>query len=285
MTNPLNGTNLYALLLLLRSGSNQALVVVEGPSDSLTLAPHLDRKAARPVVGYGRASVEEAMTLADSTLKGVVGLADLDIDHLVGLTTLRLSNLVRSKHYDLEADIIFTEGIVDRIIYAYVDRSIVEAGLRIGGHDSPLSVVKDLSYPVGELRRVSRLNEFGLFLRELPLGVFITRDLQLNIEKLSHAIHQKSSHTSLTRDDVETLLKKADTVPKNVRNYSVCCGHDMLSILGGLLTQWGARRVSYDETCAALRTTLSRGDLENLHVFKDLSEWARRNGERLWSAA
>src|SRR4051794_25498611 len=130
MSNPLNGTNLFALLLLLRSGTDQALLVVEGSSDSLTLAPHVDNSRTRLVPGYGRLSVEDAIQLSNgSSLTGVVGLADLDIDYLVGYPTLVIPNLVRTSNYDLESDLLHVEGLVERIIYSNAERNLVDDSL------------------------------------------------------------------------------------------------------------------------------------------------------------
>ena len=279
----LTSADLFANVMLLRSGTNAALIIVEGSSDSRTLTPHIDASNTRIVVGFSKPAVEETLALCDTnSIPSVVALVDSDLENFTDAPGIvRSPNLVRTENYDLEADVFFAPGLSDRLIYAHVDRDHISQQMKAVGVNNIETWVTTLAAKFGSLRLTSAKNRLNLHLRELPLGNFVTIEDGLDIQRLSAAIRQKSRHTTLTVPEISKLLNEALEAATYDRRMS--CGHDILNIICGVLRRWSSNRVSYYGLSVTLRAALSRADLETLQVYADLQAWAQRTGNSIWA--
>jgi hypothetical protein len=280
----LRSTDLYSLVRMLRAGTTQAILVVEGPSDSLTLTPHINKAETRIIPGYGRTSVEDAIRKAEQDqIPKVVGLADSDIDHLIPqVKTFTSANLVRTEHYDLEADIFYSDTVIDRLIMSLVHHDQIDAVLSARKLDNLSDTVTRFAQTVGHLRVESRKKGTELSLRELPLKGFIRAEKEpFDYAALAAMIKQKSKKTTLTVSQIKRRLAALSNIKRLSRR--VCCGHDLLNILVGLLTRWWSAKLTYEGLCWSFRAALSVEDLKKLKIYADLDTWGKLNSREIWA--
>jgi hypothetical protein len=280
----LSSPDLFALVTLLRSGTSQALLLVEGSTDSLCLTPHIDASDTRIVVGYGRNSVEEAVQKSDShKVPHVVGLVDADLDdYLNPGRAVRSASIVRTTNYDLEADVLSIPGLVDRLVFSQAEKDLVDSFMASNSDGSVLEMAARLAYNVGKLRLDSGRNRYGLYLRELPLDQFLDASApHLDHDRLAAIIVAKSRTSSLTKMQIIRALK---SITRDPVDFKLCCGHDLLRVLKGALSSWWRTKMTYESIGRVLRAMVARSDLMSMQIYIDLDEWAKRNGRSIWAS-
>lgn len=279
----LSSPDLFALVMLLRSGTSQTLLLVEGSTDSLCLTPHIDASDTRVVVGYGRDSVEEAVRKSDRRkISYVVGLVDADLDdYLNPGRVVNSVNIVRTMNYDLEADVLSVPGLVDRLVFSQAERDLVDSFMVSNSEGSVLEMTARLACNVGKLRLESGLNRNGLNLRELPLDQFLEASAPyFDFERLAAMIVSRSKNCTVTKKKIVQDLKRIASDPVD---FGLCCGHDLLRILRGALSIWWRTKLTYESIGRVLRAMVARSDLVSMQIYVDLEKWANRNGRSIWA--
>jgi hypothetical protein len=144
-------------------------------------------------------------------------------------------------------------------------------------------VVTRAAQTVGYLRVESCKNGTKLSLRELPLKGFIrAEDEYVDHSSLAAMIKHKSKNATMTTQQIQRRLITLSRVKKI--NRQVCCGHDLLNILTGILISWWSARVTYEGLCWSFRSALSIEDLKKLRIYMSLKAWGEVNSRPIWAS-
>ena len=259
---------------LKRSHHPGCFLIVEGRDDRLFFEQFVDSGDCAVQVADGKSNVVEVIDILDAdSFPGAVGVIDADLDHVEGCSW-QSRNIIVLETYDLEALLVKSRAL---------ERVLVERGSseKITGRTKPpREELIDAAVPIGCLRLHSRRSELTLKFDGMRYAKFVDRDsLQTDVRKLVREVKNRSQRSDLAYDDtVQEILSIRSTVNDP---WLVCCGTDMIEILGiGLRKALGtndAGAVKPDLLRTYLRLAYERQELIDSRLGRDLREWAERN--------
>ena len=209
---------------------------------------------------------------ADS-FPGAVGVIDADLDR-IECYSWQSSNLIVLDTYDLEALLIKSHAL---------ERLLVERGSseKIAGRAKhPREELIDAAVPIGCLRLHSRRSELNLKFDGVRYERFVDRDsLQTNVQDMVREVKNRSQRSDLGYDDTAREIRSIEDTVNDP--WLVCCGTDMVAILGiGLRKALGTNNtgaVTPDDLRRCLRLAYEWQELIASRLGRDLREWAERD--------
>jgi hypothetical protein len=283
MRERLTGDDLYALLLMLRQVDKRVFVIVEGDTDCQALDPHLDPEVAVSFPGHSKTVITRAILIADKECTGQV-LAILDRDW-VGLldTPLESENVVYTDDYDLDATIMLSGTVLDRVLSSHTDRERRSAHLLHAGSSARDLLIR-LSGTLGLLRWLSERDRMALYLKDFPIiDVLSPTHDAVDLASLAFIAVKRSKHSRVLEETIETAIVSEQAQWADLRRY--VNGHDLSSAAAGLCAKrWGGRAGKKAFESAA-RAAFSCADLKTTALYKDVLSWSRTAGTPVWSCA
>lgn len=257
-----------------RSHHPGCFLIVEGRDDRLFFEQFVDSGDCAVQVADGKSNVVEVIDILDAdSFPGAVGVIDADLDRIEGYSW-QSRNLIVLETYDLEALLIKSRAL---------ERVLVERGSseKITGRTKPpREELIDAAVPIGCLRLHSRRSELTLKFDGMRYAKFVDRDsLQTNVHDMVRDVKNLSRKSDLACDDTAREIRSIEDTVNDP--WLVCCGTDMVAILGiGLRKALGtnnAGAVKPDLLRTYLRLAYERQELIDSRLGRDLREWAERN--------
>ena len=257
-----------------RSHHKGCFLIVEGRDDRLFFEQFVDRGDCAVEVAEDKQSVADAVAILESArFPGVVGVMDGDLDHVDG-HSWHSDNLILLETYDLEALLIKSPAL---------DRVLVELGsarkIDRFGKDVREALV-DAAVPIGCLRLHSRRCGLNLRFSGMKYAKYIDdKSLQTDVSSLIREVKNRSQRSDLACAATSQEIRGIEGAIGD--RWLVCCGTDMIEILGiGLRTALGTNNSKAANPCVLrqdLRLGYERRQLINSRLGRDLREWEERN--------
>ena len=257
---------------LKRQRHQHAVLVVEGPSDKLFFEKFADREHCVVTAANGRRIVKEVVDiLVASKFEGIVGVVDGDATR-VGVTQDK--NLFLLDSPDLEVMLIQSRAL-DSVLIEFGSvrkRRLLKADVR--------DLLIRAARPIGCFRIHSLDKRIDLTFDGIKYVNFVDiKSLELDRHKLVHEVKRRSQ---LGSKDCTPMLKIIETAEATIDDsWAVCCGDDLVSLLGlGLRKMFGTNNagvVSYDVLSRSLRLAYSEAEFRDTRICAELIDWAVRN--------
>ena len=257
-----------------RSHHPGCFLIVEGRDDRLFFEQFVNRSDCSIQVVDGKSNVVEVIGLLDAdNFPGAVGVIDADLDHVEGYSW-QSRNLIILETCDLEALLIKSRAL---------ERVLVERGSSekiTGRAKPPREELIDAAVPIGCLRLHSRRSELNLKFDGMRYKKFVDGgSLRTNVHDMVRDVKSLSRRSDLACDDAAREIRSIEDTVNDP--WLVCCGTDMVAILGiGLRKALGtndAGAVKPDLLRTYLRLAYERQELIDSRLGRDLREWAERN--------
>ena len=204
----------------------------------------------------------------------VLAIVDADFGHL----TKRLpdsENVFVTDEHDVEMMMVKTEAFY-RVVRQLGSRPKIEefpGDLR--------ELILERAKSVGCFRYYSDINGLGLRFTDLRYNKFVSRkDLEFTLRRMVEIVLSRSQAKGLRVADIHEALN--DLSGTDLDTYQVCCGHDVLEILGIALRKViGNRKVleTKEESlgqrlCLAYRLE----DYKRTRLYSQVSTWSENRG-------
>lgn len=257
-----------------RSHHPGCILIVEGRDDRLFFEQFVDSGDCAVQVADGKSNVVEVIDILDAdNFPGAVGVIDADLDRIEGYSW-QSRNLIVLDTYDLEALLIRSRAL---------ERVLVELGSSekiTGRAKHPREELIDAAVPIGCLRLYSRRSELNLKFDGMRYKKFVDCDsLQINVRNMVREVKNRSQRSDLAYDDTAREIRSIEDTVNDP--WLVCCGTDMVAILGiGLRRALGTNNtgaVTPDDLRRCLRLAYEWQELIASRLGRDLREWAERN--------
>ena len=257
-----------------RSHHKGCFLIVEGRDDRLFFEQFVDGDDCAVEVAEDKQSVADAVAILDSDrFPGVVGVMDADLDH-VERHQWKSDNLILLETCDLEA-LLIKSSALDRVL---VELASAKKVARFG-KDVRKALV-EAAAPIGCLRLHSRRSGSNLRFDGIRYARCIDADsLKTDVEALVQEVKNRTRRPDLawgaTAEKIRGIERSLDD------RWLVCCGTDMVAILGiGLRRTLGTnntQEVAPPEIRRCLRLAYQWRDLLSSRLAEDLHEWSKRN--------
>ena len=285
MRQGLTPDDLFALVLLMRSADHRTLILVEGPSDSAVLDPHIDSQHCVTIPGHGKNNVVAAVRLSNGQhVDAVVGVVDADFHGLVGETRYP-DNLITTELYDLDAELFFSDNVVARVINAFANHASLSQHMQLTQCGPPEDVAVNVAAAIGALRYIAASEGLSLNLSRFPVQEVVdAATASCDLYRLVLLAFRRSSAPGI--NPTWLMDRLADVMahpPAPARR--LCCGHDLSAALGHFMRrEWGAR-MGADQVERTMRAAIGCDAFRNLSVRKKLARWAEAAGVSVWHGA
>ena len=258
-------------------------LLVEGVEDAALYGAFVDESTCRIVVAYGKPNVLGALaSLRAQDPRVVLGIIDADFMILDGEAASEPDVLLTDFH-DLEMMLLASPAL-DRVLREFRSEKADAP------QETPARVrerLLDLGTVVGLLRWLSHREDRRWLFRDMDFDRFVDdRTLTLKREQLLQEIQTRSRQGSLLPDEIwpriETLASR------NADPWHVCCGHDLVTLLGiGLRRVWGTNNdatVTREQMERSLRLAYTRTSFEATNLHAQLRAWEEAHpGHRILS--
>lgn len=257
-----------------RSHHPGCFLIVEGRDDRLFFEQFVDSGDCAVQVADGKSNVVEVIDILDAdSFPGAVGVIDADLDHADGYSW-KNKNIIVLETYDLEA-LLIKSGALERVLIELGSSEKIADRTK-----HPRDELIDAAVPIGCLRLYSRRAELNLKFNGVRYERFVDRDsLQTNVHDMVREVKNRSQRSNLACDETARGIRSIEETVADP--WLVCCGTDMVAILGiGLRRALGTNdtgAVKPDVLRTYLRLAYEWQELIASQLGRDLREWAERN--------
>lgn len=282
MLDSVTGDDLFAQIQMLRTSDPRTIVLVEGGSDCDALDPHIDDACAQTIPGHSRTTVERAIALVDSAnTERVVALVDRDWTGKLEAPS-ESQNLVYTDLYDLDASIVLSGDVLDRVLSSISDRHQRSSHLRGIGITARDLLVR-LAGTVGLGRYVVARDDLEVRFRNLPIGDCTDRSNgTVDVSKLCVVAIAKSTQARCSESQLSNFIREEEEAQTDLEEF--CSGHDLAAHMSSLIkTSWGGSRVTGGFVERTIRAAFDCQTLKSLDFYTAIREWATAAETKVWS--
>ncbi|MDR1690940.1 MAG: DUF4435 domain-containing protein [Candidatus Methanoplasma sp.] len=267
---------------MLRSAHKGPIVVVEGVTDCRLYSKFIDRGEVKIVSAYSKDNVRRSVTevWGRRNDKKIIGILDADIDRLCR-KTYRPPIFITDKR-DLETMIMST-GALDAVLAEYSDLDLLEAFEN--EHGAVRDVLARSTYPIGLLMFISSRDRLGLNFKNMDHLYFINRKtLAIDIRKMIDEVFSQSMNKSHSKKELADLISEEEELLDDP--WIAARGHDAVSVLSIGLSEifgsYNSRGMKDGQLSGALRLAFGLDYFESTDLYKETTEWSRKNNFTLW---
>ncbi|MYH15300.1 MAG: DUF4435 domain-containing protein [Gammaproteobacteria bacterium] len=255
-----------------RQQHSGTFLVVEGRADRLFFEKFVHQEQCVVIAAGGREPVAEIVsTLVSSGFEGILGVVDGDSAR-IGVTPS--DNLLLLDDPDLEMMLIQSTAL-DNVLLEFGS-----SGKLAKLQDDVRDLLIQAAIPIGCFRSLSLDMGLSLTFEGIRYPKFINlQSLELDRHALVHEVKRRSQQANSECGPVLAAIMSAEAGV--ISAWSICCGDDIVSILGlGLRKLFGSKRageVSYDTLVRSLRLAYSESEFRGTRICQTLLDWANRN--------
>ena len=257
-----------------RSHHTGCFLIVEGRDERLFFEQFVDRDACVVKVVDGKPNVVCVISILEADhFPGVVGVIDADFDHVEG-TEWKSENLIVLETMDLEALLVRSPALGRVLVELGSDKKIARFGKDVR------QALIEAAVPIGCLRLYPRRSNLNLKFDGMRYARCIDADsLVTDAHALIREVKNRSRRSELA---CGPAVQEIHAVERSVEDrWLVCCGTDMVAILGiGLRKTLGtnnARAVEPEVLRRYLRLAYDWTDLNDSRLAHDLRAWTENN--------
>lgn len=273
--------DVFSHVLLLRSADERLILLVEGPTDCAVIDPHIERSAAQTIPGYGKATVIGVVTRAnEKVVPRVAGLVDGDFDPVA--SNPYPANVFATDLYDIDAEVFFSAGVVERVSHSFGDRSRIRKHLESEGAAAVTDMIVPGAAAMGALRLVSLRDALGLCVRSLPVREFL--DMRSGKCRVDLLVKASVDRTKTCRLSCEEICRRVEEVLESAGEsmQSLCSGHDLAAVLACLARARWKASLGADQAEKAMRAALSCDGFAVFPFVVALARWANERQTAIW---
>lgn len=282
MLEHLTGDDLFALIKLLRASDKRTVILLEGGSDCDALDPHIDSEHAHSLPGHSRTTVERAIELVDDDqTERVVALVDRDWSTVL-FPQIESENLFLTDLYDLDATILLSGDVLDRVLSSLTDRSKREQFLK-EQETSARDILVKLAGVMGTGRYVVARDQLQVNFRRLPAHACVdSMHCQIEVSSLAAIAIRKSTSPKCDETQLANAIRAELQEQEDLAEF--CSGHDLAGQIASMVRKvWGGAKISGDLVESTLRAALDCRTLKSTGLYRDIKEWADNSETVIWS--
>ena len=267
-------------VLLRRTKYNGTILIVEGESDEKLYQKFTPDAGVFILPSWGKKNALEAIGILDQeSASGVLAIVDADFCHLDDYCPDSNNVLVTDDH-DIDI-MIFRSNALANVIGELGSQSKLQAFLQRHGAKDLREVILKRAVILGHLRRHSIVQGLGLKFEGLRFERFVEREsLDIDIHILVRNVGALAPCADLTTSELEEILLEA-LRDNSVDPYQLCCGHDVVALVGiGLRKSIGSRSkeaTSVQSLEAILRLSYDSQAFRASTLYAKSKEWEHKN--------
>jgi len=276
----LNGDDLYAELIMLRTNDTRYFIVVEGVADVAVLDRFVNLEDCLPVPAHGKVNAQACLTrVIEDGFPEVFAILDRD---WLGLLSggLKDERIVYTDDYDLDACIFFADGVYMGIASSFCAGS----GFRVGAAGCTWGELQEacieMAFPVGFLRYISERDGLGLNLTKFPLAEALDNDLSVDLSSLVDLAISRTKGGAFSRDHVLAVLGTERSMVNNRARY--CAGHDLAKAFSILIKKRWKAKVGADLIERSARSALTPQGMQEMKMYSNVAKWVYGTDKRIW---
>jgi len=276
------GDDVFAEILMLRTADARAIVLLESDSDCAALDSHILKNNARTLPTWSKSALLRAMTLVEERrIKQIVGLADRDFDGVL-FAVRSMDSLIYTDRYDLDATILLTGNVLERLLASFADRDSLSSHLASSGTSAADAVI-EMAGPVGYGRYVSIRDRLEVRFNDFPVHACVDRDTgTVSLSLLAGVAVSRSRQPACERVEFARLIRDGLKRAGNLGQY--CSGHDLAAAISHMVrTQWGNGRVSKDLIERSARAAFDCESLRATEFYEKVNIWALEADAAIWA--
>ena len=276
MQDLLDSDDLFAQICMNSQLDPRLVLIVEGDSDIRSLERHTDSEHWTVVPGLGKRRVLETMQkLQDKGFNTTLALVDRDFDNLSGEKIPR--NVVRTRLYDREADLLLQANLIDHYIESTKHRD--ESNLEYHTSGKIRSLIVRGAASIGRVRWSSVRDDFELALSSFPVGRLMDQSFTFSLDEVITLAINKTDECQVS---LETVLDSC-AQSLDAADEDLCSGHDLIAILAVSSKWWAGQSIGRDEIERSLEFAIRCDILDQLLWFHELATLANKLGRQLWN--
>jgi len=254
-----------------------SFLIVEGPTDLAVYRRVVDPTSCQVVSGFGKANAIDIIRILDADdFAGALAVVDADLIRLRG-GNCEEENILCTDLHDLE--ITFLESpALEKVLDEYGSEQKLRS--MISRYGSIRDVLYRAAGPVGLLRWANEERGYALRFEGLKFGLLVDKDdLSVNELRLISTLKNHSQAHTLESDELQRMIR--DLGSRTADFTQVCCGHDVVEVLGiGLTKAFGSlsnNEVSADGLGAALRLAYEESFFTQTGLYHRIRDWEVRH--------
>lgn len=267
-------------VLLSRTKFDGTILIVEGESDEKLYQKFTPDAGVFVLPSSGKENALEAIRILEQeSASGVLAIVDADFCHIDGCCPDSCNVLVTDDH-DIEI-MIFRSNTLANVIRVLGSQSKLQAFLQRHGATNLREVILERAVTLGHLRRHSIVQGLALKFEGLRFERFVDKEsLDIDIHILVRNVHALTEGLDLTTSELENILLKALS-DNSVDPYQLCCGHDVVALLGiGLRKAIGSRSKNATTAQALeeiLRLSYDSQEFRTSTLYAKAKDWEHNN--------
>jgi hypothetical protein len=272
----IDGASIVAEIEMLRTLRNNAVLVVEGPSDERFFANFADADTCEIVIAWGADNSLCALNIARGrSLTGICYVLDRDYREFLCLT-IDDPDVVFTDEHDIEMVMVCSPALT-RVFSELGSRQKLREAERKGIDLSEF--ILDAVYVVGVLRLYAQKHGKALKFDGLAFTFVDHRTFAVDTERL---LTDVCNHSRIPKVEVADYHEYLETWRARDHNrWMMCCGHDFAALAGKSLRQMfgtrNAREVTGEEIESRLRLAFSDDAFGRTTLAASIRAWEARN--------
>lgn len=276
----LTANDIFAWILLNRSGDSRGILLVESGYDAQVYEAHLEPSDMTTIACGGRPTALQVMDIVNQqTVERVCASVDADVHAVMG--TPLPDHVFTTEFCDLESEAFFGPEGGQLFIEPLLPPGRTHAN-QIG---EDLRALLALVSAVGGLRLISVRDGLDFKLADLPFGrvLFCRRGEVVDVALLATIIAARSRNGASLKDYVEQKLDHLLALPHDQVDFRLCNGHDICQVLSIYIKERGGPAVSGKTLESFLKLSLHK-----CHIFSQvplratLDHWGSSQGLTVW---
>ena len=269
----------------LRSEHAGSFLIVEGDTDACVWRNLVAETKCHVEIAFNKDNAIHVLeVLEKDSFAGVLAIVDADFLRLdpelrrsKGIEPLS-PNLLLTHSHDLETMLLQSPAL-EKLLGEHGSKDKIEELTESCGK-TIRNLLVDAALPIGYLRWYSQKKELNLKFQGLKFTRLIDENtLALDKLKLINAVKEKSEKQKL---DNAVIIKQMDSLKSDSHDlWSVCCGHDLMSILSvGLCTALGSRKakeVARELLERNLRLAYEASFFRDTQLYQEIQNWEKTN--------
>lgn len=267
-------------VLLSRTKFDGTILIVEGETDGKLYQNFAPNTGVSILPSWGKENVLEAVRILEQeSTSGFLAIVDADFCHIEDCCP-DSSNILVTDDHDIDMMIFRSDSLL-RVVRELGSLGKLQAFLQEHGASDLREVLLERAIPLGHLRRYSLVQGLALRFEGLRFERFVdTKTLDLDIHVLVRSVHALTECPDLTTSELEEILLEAlNEAP--VDPYQLCCGHDVVSLVGiGLRRAIGSRSKKATESQlleGILRLSYDSQEFRTSTLYAKAKEWEHAN--------
>lgn len=267
-------------VIMTRQVCESLIILVEGYNDEKTYTKFLAASDSETISSWGKENVLAAISILENEeLLGILGIVDADFWHIDGHSPISV-NVIVTDYHDLEMMMIGSNSFSYFLNEVASKHKIIQI-LNVYKVDDLRDILFQKALPLACLRRYSLKNGLDLNFNELKFNKFINREnFELDLEKMIEIVLSCSKNPALSLENmIYQIRKMINSITDDP--YQMCCGHDVIAILGvGLRKCIGGRlkeTASLEILESELRMCYDSDCFRKTQLYRDAVEWSQNN--------